>query len=82
MLFINCFSFFQFQNTSKEKGHNADKARDEYTVALENFNKTQTLFYDAEMPKIVDVSTFLPIVSRFICICYSLFVDKQRLSLF
>lgn len=51
--------FMQFQNVSKDKGHTAERLRNEYLTALENFNKTQTLFYEADLPKIIDVSILL-----------------------
>eukprot|EP00112_Aurelia_sp_Birch-Aquarium-sp1_P011318 Seg238.9 transcript_id=Seg238.9/GoldUCD/mRNA.D3Y31 product="Formin-binding protein 1-like" protein_id=Seg238.9/GoldUCD/D3Y31 len=44
----------KFQNVSKDKGHTAERLRNEYLTALENFNKTQTLFYEADLPKIID----------------------------
>ena len=54
------FAFFiQFQNVSKDKGHTAERLKTEYLTALENFNKTQTLFYEADLPKIIDVSILL-----------------------
>lgn len=35
-----------------------DKARDDYSSALETFNKTQTLYYDADFPQNVNVRFF------------------------
>ena len=32
-----------------------DKAKEDYSAALENFNKTQTLYYDADFPNTVNV---------------------------
>ena len=46
----------QFQKTSQDKGHVADKAREDYSLALDNYNKTQTLYYDADLPDTINVS--------------------------
>jgi len=44
----------KFQKTSQDKGHIAEKAREDYNVALDNFNKTQTLYYDADLPNTIN----------------------------
>lgn len=44
----------KFQNVSKDKGQVLEKTKNEYTAAIENFNKAQTLFYEADLPRIFD----------------------------
>ncbi|XP_065068453.1 cdc42-interacting protein 4 homolog [Rhopilema esculentum] len=44
----------KFQNISKEKGQVSEKAKGDYLAALENFNKTQTLFYESDLPRVLD----------------------------
>lgn len=42
------------QNISKERGQTAERLKNEYITAIENFNKTQLLFYDADLPRVMD----------------------------
>lgn len=44
----------KFQNGSKDKGQAAERDKTNYVTALENFNKTQTLFYEVDLPRILD----------------------------
>eukprot|EP00794_Sanderia_malayensis_P016039 gene16039-17661_t len=44
----------KYSNISKDKGQIAERAKSEYLAALEAFNNAQTLFYDADLPRIID----------------------------
>lgn len=44
----------KFQKTSQDKGSSADKAKEDYKSNLENFNSKQTLYYDGDMPQIIN----------------------------
>ena len=50
---------FQFQKISVEKKGTMDKCRDDYENALDNFNKTQQLYYDVDFPEKVMVSCLI-----------------------
>lgn len=54
----------KYQKTSQDKGHVADKAKEDYKLALDSFNKTQTLYYQADLPDTINKGLQSPEESR------------------
>ena len=50
----------KFQKASQEKGILADKAREDYKASLDTFNGKQTLYYEVEMPGIINTELQQP----------------------
>lgn len=54
----------KFQKISMEKKSIMDKCKDDYEASLDNFNKTQKLYYEAEFPEKVQKELQIPEENR------------------
>lgn len=50
----------------------ADKAKEDYKLALDSFNKTQTLYYQADLPDTINVSA--KTCCLFSRLCFALYI--------